>query len=208
MKLVFLWLWLAVLGFAVVTAGSCSISHHSDDFACTKQAECAAGRTCTDGFCVTPVDAAVKIDAPQAACPSQCTSCSNDTKTCKIDCALDNGGCTQHLTCPTGWNCTIACSTDNSCRNGIDCTAGKSCAITCSGAQSCRNLSCGAGRCSVGCTGDASCRNVTCGLSCACDVTCNINSSCTILTCKSPDCVSPSAFGGCTSLTTGCNTCP
>jgi hypothetical protein len=47
---------------------------------------------------------------------------------------------------------------------------------------------------------------VYCGAACACDVTCHVNSQCQNLTCPL-GCTSMSAFGGCSSLTQGCNTC-
>ena len=210
MKLVAL--WLAIVGFAVITAGSCSISHRSDDFACTKQSDCSSGRTCTDGFCVaSQIDSGVKVDAQPtgdaASCPAQCTSCNSTTKTCTIDCAL-NGGCNQQVTCPAGWNCNVLCSPGNSCRNGVNCANSQSCTITCSGTQSCRNLTCGAGPCKIDCSGTLSCRTVNCGPSCACDVACR-TSPCTGFTCKltSALCTLP-ASSGCTSLAAGCNTCP
>jgi len=212
MKLAACWL----LGFALVA--SCSVSHRSGDFACENQADCASGRTCMDGFCVAlqadasvPGDASVPVDGgpPVDAnlCPSQCTSCSNDTKTCNIDCRLNGGACNGPLKCPEGWNCNLLCSTTNSCRNGVTCPAGRSCTITCSGRQSCSKFACGTGQCNVDCTGQESCTDVSCGPACACDITCGLNAACTNLTCKSRDCNLPR---GCTSLplsTAACNTC-
>jgi hypothetical protein len=207
MKLVAL--WLVVLGFAIITASSCSISHRSDDFACTKQSDCSTGRTCTDGYCVAPqLDSGVNTDGP-TNCPAQCTSCNTNAKTCTIDCALNGTACNQQVTCPVGWSCNIDCSTPNSCRNGVTCANSQACTITCSGAQSCRTLTCGAGRCNVDCIGNGSCRNVTCGQACACDITCQANSLCANLTCKAPpNCTAQVPLLGCTSLTIGCNTCP
>ena len=40
------------LALAGLALAACSISHRSEDFACAKQSDCSAGRTCTDGFCV------------------------------------------------------------------------------------------------------------------------------------------------------------
>jgi hypothetical protein len=207
-------LWLAIVGFAVIAAGGCSISHRSDDFACTKQSDCINGRTCTDGFCVAPqLDSGVPSDGrpggDAASCPSQCTSCNTTTKTCTVDCALNGTACNQQVTCPVGWSCNIACSTPNSCRNGINCVNSKSCTITCSGKQSCQNVSCGAGPCKIDCSGNSSCNNVNCGQSCACDVTCQVNSLCSNLTCKAPpNCNSQLPLRGCTSLLLPiCNTC-
>jgi hypothetical protein len=199
-------LWFAVVGFAVIITAGCSISHRSDDFACTTQSECSTGRTCTDGFCVAPqLDSGVTDGAGN--CPAQCTSCNSATKSCTIDCAL-NGGCKQQVTCPTGWNCNVSCSPAGSCSNGVTCANSQACTITCSGAQSCRNLICGTGRCNINCADNSLCRNVSCGLACACDITCQSTSLCSNLTCKTPSCTSQVPLRGCTSLTAGCNTCP
>ena len=196
--------WLA-LGLALA---GCSINHRSDEFACAKQSDCSSGRSCVEGFCVaSAVDAAVHLDAPQGLCPVQCTSCNADAKTCTIDCALNAGACNLPVTCPTGWSCNIACSISNSCRNGINCGGAKSCTITCSGQQSCENFRCGPGPCNIDCTGRNSCSNINCSGACACDLTCHLGvSSCSGITCKLLQCTLSNR--GCTSLATGCNTCP
>jgi hypothetical protein len=65
----------------------------------------------------------------------------------------------------------------------------------------------GAGGCTIDHhSGDFACNNVVCGLACACDIACSLNSTCVSLTCKL-GCDASSPFGGCTSTTTGCNTC-
>ena len=38
----------------MILLGACSIQHRSDEYACTKQADCNNGRICTDGLCVVP----------------------------------------------------------------------------------------------------------------------------------------------------------
>jgi hypothetical protein len=213
MKLAAYWL----LGLALAAAG-CSVSHRSGDFTCERQMDCASGRTCIDGFCVAPQadasvpgDARVLIDAapPSDAnlCPSVCTSCSNDTTTCNIDCQRNGGACNGPIKCPEGWDCNVLCSTINSCRNGVTCPAGRPCNITCSGRMSCSKFACGSGACAIECTGLDSCTDLSCGTACACDITCGISASCNGLTCKSEDCT---LRRGCTSLslpTTLCNTC-
>jgi hypothetical protein len=195
--------WLIAMGFALVAG--CSVSHRSGDFACDTQADCSAGRTCVEGFCVLPADAGIP-DGPHAdaaVCPSACTSCNLDQKSCTIDCAL-NGGCKQAVTCPLGFSCNVLCSRDGACSSGVSCTGSTACTISCSGTQSCRGLSCGLGPCNVSCTGSGSCGEVSCGMSCACDVTCNGIALCRNLTCK-PNCAV--GLRGCTSLAVGCNTC-
>jgi len=194
-------LWLA----AGIALAGCSVNHRSGDFACDKQSDCSAGRSCIEGFCVFPDDSGIP-DGPHAdaaVCPSVCTSCNLDQKSCTIDCAL-NGGCKTQVICPLGFSCDVRCSGDGACASGVSCTGSTSCKITCSGTQSCRNLSCGLGPCNVACTGNASCDQVNCGLACACDVSCSATSLCRTLTCK-PNCLA--AGRGCTSLTVGCNTC-
>jgi len=201
----------ALLGLMILL-GACSIQHRSDAYACTKQADCNNGRTCTDGLCVVPgsgmpdapkgVDAAVHIDAN--GCPPGCSTCNVGQKTCTIDCQSSN--CNGSVACPAGYKCDIKCDTDNSCRNGVDCTAALSCNLTCSGTSSCRNVQCGLGPCDINCSGPSSCRTISCNSSCACDVACTGNSSCgdtiqcTSLACK--------AGLGCTSVPTVCHSCP
>lgn len=203
MKLAPLAVAVSLAAAALSLAAGCSVSHKSGDFACDVQSDCANGRSCIDGFCVLPDDGGV----PDAlVCPSVCTSCSFDQKqkSCTIDCAL-NGGCTQQVTCPTGFSCQVLCSRDGACSNGVSCLGATSCKITCSGTQSCRGLVCGLGVCNVACTGNASCGEVSCGSSCACDVSCGGVALCRNLTCK-PSC--NIGTRGCTSLAGNCNTCP
>jgi hypothetical protein len=209
MKLVATWL----LGLAL--AAGCSVNHRSGDFACERQEQCASGRTCIEGFCVAlqadasvPNDASNSIDAPTDAnmCPPACTSCSDDTKTCTIDCQRAGGACNGPVKCPEGWNCNVVCSTINSCRNGIACPAGRTCNITCSGRMSCSKFACGSGPCDIQCIGQDSCTELTCGTACACDIRCEPLAACDGLTCKSEDCrLRPGP--GCTSMQLTCNTC-
>jgi hypothetical protein len=200
---------LAVLALAIGSAGGCSVNHRSGDFACQIQSDCSKDRTCIDGFCVLAADAGIDTPPPlpdAAVCPTTCTSCNPLQKTCTIDCTIAAGNCKQLVTCPTGWSCNVLCSRADACSNGVICPNGTACTITCSGLRSCKGISCGTGRCNVDCGGTNSCQDVRCGLSCGCDVTCHINSTCSNLACRA-GCTSASQFGGCTSLTAGCNTC-
>jgi len=192
----------ALAAGALSLAAGCSVSHRTGDFVCDSQSDCAAGRSCTDGFCVLPSDSGVP-DGP-TVCPSVCTSCRLDQKSCTIDCAL-NGGCKQQVTCPTGFSCQVLCSGDSACSSGVSCLGATSCKITCSGSQSCRGIACGLGPCDVACTGNVSCGEINCGTSCACDVSCSGIALCRNLTCK-PTC--NLGVRGCTSLAGNCNTCP
>jgi hypothetical protein len=193
----------ALVGLALASAG-CSVSHRSGDFACKLPSDCVDGRTCLDGFCVLPVDSGIP-DMPHAdaaVCPSVCTSCNPDQKTCIVDCAL-NGGCQQAIACPLGFSCDVRCSVADACSKGVNCTGSTSCKIACSGVQSCRGLTCGFGVCNVSCSGSGACSDVNCSTSCACDVTCNASALCRNLTCK-PGCA---VVRGCSSLLSSCNTC-
>lgn len=195
---------------AVMIASSCSITHRSGDYACTKQSDCNGSRQCVDGFCIVPGS----IDAPRLDgrpggdsnnCPAPCTSCNPTLKTCTVDCKL-TGACNGTVTCPTGYKCDIQCDVDNACRSGINCQLGQSCSIECSGTSSCRNVQCGGGPCDVSCSGPGSCRGISCGTSCACDVVCTGNQSCTdTIQCTSIACDNGS---GCTSVPAFCHTCP
>ncbi len=207
---------LAGIFVVVFGASSCSINHRSGDYTCTKQQDCAAGRTCQDGFCVLTMqlDSGVgKIDAPKQpppdagdSCPSQCTSCDTVAKTCVVDCAVNPNTCNGPVVCPTGYACDIRCTTTSSCRSGVNCLNATSCKLDCSGSESCRNVACGTGKCNVDCAGTGSCRGIGCAQSCACDVTCHAGALCTSITCPS-GCFN-TGLPGCTSQAPMCNTCP
>jgi hypothetical protein len=197
----------------VVLVAACSIQHKSDEYACTKTAECNNGRACVDGYCIVasavdappaPIDTPIHTTPDAPACPAGCTTCNPGQHTCTIDCSMTN--CNGQVACPAGYKCDILCDTDNSCRNGVDCQAAASCNITCSGNGSCRNLQCGAGPCDVNCAGAGACRNVACNDSCACDVTCAGNQSCgDSIQCPQLGC---RAGLGCTSVPSFCHSCP
>jgi hypothetical protein len=195
-------------------AAGCSVSHRSQDYACTTNNDCKdhPNTICQGGFCIAPGS----IDAPKAGgdahpdtpgntCPAGCTSCNAAQKTCTIDCTQTGVvDCTQMVTCPAGYHCDILCTRDGSCRNGVDCTAGASCAIMCATQNSCENVECGPGPCDVTCSGTSSCQGVSCNNSCACDINCTGSQSCRNIACTSPLCTS--GFG-CTSVPVGCHSC-
>lgn len=214
---------LVTLGLACCTLAACSVSHRSQNYACTTQADCVQGRECLDGFCVVPgaadggaFDAAPPggdakqppPDAPPPQCPPGCTSCDVGHHTCTIDCTQTS--CGGNIVCPTGYACTIECNASGACRKTIDCQQGTSCDITCSTYGSCRDVQCGDGKCNVTCSGPNSCNNVSCNNSCACDVTCNGPGSCNQLQCTSDYCRTTFPQG-CTSISDPaalCNSCP
>jgi hypothetical protein len=192
---------------AALLAGSCSVSHRSDEYACTKQSDCTGGRVCANNFCVVPgsIDAPASIDAFRGNCPTPCTSCNLAAKTCTIDCTLTSACVSGAVTCPSGYACDIRCKPDGSCRNGVNCQLATSCTIDCAGTNACRSVQCGAGPCDVQCTGASSCRGVSCGASCACDVVCTGNQSCSdVIQCTSTGCINGS---GCTSVPAFCHSC-
>ena len=211
--------WLCLVALALATAVSCSIKHASEQYDCDTTADCAPlgdNRVCSDGICVVPggnpKDAAIDgpridapIDGPMLVCPSQCTSCNLDKKECVIDCNTNPSACNAQITCPLGWACNVKCNTSSSCRMGVSCVQATSCKVECTGSFSCRNVACGAGPCSVGCSGSSSCSGIACNTSCACDVGCNNGASCFNVTCTKPQC---DTGLGCSSIPTGCNTCP
>jgi hypothetical protein len=193
---------------SMLSLSSCEINHRSDEFACSKNLDCASGRVCSDGFCVLAgtIDAA-RGDAARgdagSDCPPGCTSCNVLQKTCTIDCSFTS--CTNTVTCPSGYNCDILCNTENSCRNGVNCLQSGKCSVECSGKSSCENVTCGPGPCDVACSGPSSCRGVSCGSSCACDVVCTGNQSCqSDIQCSSVACRSGR---GCTSVPVFCRSC-
>jgi len=199
--------WIAAIVVALVAVGSCSIEHRTGALVCETQADCPSDRLCREGYCIFtgPIDAGVdssKDGPPDAlACPRECTSCDLEMMTCLIDC--DKTTCTNAnvpVKCPAGWDCTINCSTQNSCRN-LDCTQGHSCTVTCKGVSSCRDAICGNDRpCDFTCTGEQSCRNVNCDASCGCDVRCEAALSCPVAN----DC--PGDADGCSTFDNGCTT--
>jgi hypothetical protein len=176
---------------------ACSISHRSQDFACTTSADCTDGRTCIDGFCVTGsgpgVDAPAGsgghndagIDAPKpldahvppadaAVCPTICSSCDFGSMTCDIDCAVPTGGDSR---CGSGTSGTGGNQATVQCPPGFNCT------IECTTPGSCRSVSCIGGlSCQVQCASAQSCKTVACGKG-ACDVECTGQSSCKNVAC-------------------------
>jgi hypothetical protein len=201
----------------VVFATGCTVTHRSQDYACTTQSDCASGRTCSGGFCVVngsgpPIDSSVHldttktIDSPMNLCPPGCTACDISQKTCEIDCSVDATGCVGAVTCPTGYNCNILCNVADACRAGVACDNSTACTISCSGSGSCHDITCGPGPCNVECSGQTSCRNVNCQASCECDVTCPGSESCSdTVTCNPSFCTA--GLGCSSSEVPECNTC-
>jgi hypothetical protein len=209
MKLVIASLAVAIAIVSSALASSCSVEHRSDAYACSVNTDCTGGRICDNGFCVVrnTIDASNVTDGPKGdssnnGCPSPCSTCNVQDKTCTINCQSSN--CTNAVTCPAGYKCDIMCNTDNACRNGIDCRGAASCTIACASRQACETVQCGSGPCDVTCAGVASCRDIECNNSCACDVRCTGSQSCDTVECTSLACESGS---GCTSVPAFCHAC-
>ncbi|HUH01643.1 MAG TPA: hypothetical protein VML75_06585 [Kofleriaceae bacterium] len=191
---------LAALASAVLLGG-CSIEHKSGQFACTTEADCSAGRTCTGGFCVaveSDIDANNPADADPADpdgsmnadastdCPPTCTSCV--TTTCVINCGTANA-CPDAVVCPAGWSCKVECEGLGACAMAVDCSQATNCLIECTNTDTCQGpISCGPGRCRVECGGDNSCAaGIACQDSCQCDTFCDGLGACaTAPTCPPP----------------------
>lgn len=210
--------WLCLVALAIVTAGSCSIKHASEQYECETTADCVelgSDRVCSEGVCVVPgngkdaaIDGPRPIDAPpdgSLICPMQCTSCNVQKKECVIDCNQAPTACAAQITCPVGWACNVKCNTPSSCRMGVSCVPSTSCNVECTGNFACRNIACGTGPCNVTCSGSNSCSGIACNSSCACDVACDNDASCFNVTCTKPQC---DTGLGCSSLPAGCETCP
>jgi hypothetical protein len=197
---------------ALALAAGCSISHRTQDYACTTNMDCKDGRVCNQGFCIVPgsIDAPkppgdAHPDTPGNNCPAECTSCNVSQKTCTIDCSQTSVvDCNNKVACPAGYHCDILCNRDGMCRNGVDCTGGASCAVMCSSGNTCQGVECGPGPCDVTCSGTSSCEGVSCNNSCACDINCTGSQSCRSIFCTSPLC---SSGFGCTSVPVGCHSC-
>ena len=198
---VLLGLWVAALGASLACAGQ----RRSDDFVCTRPSDCADGRDCVDGFCVTGggggADAAARDGA--GACPPQCTSC--QAGVCRIVCADADCGA---IVCPAGMACDVTCTGSSACMDGVDCSRAASCQVACIGPRACQNgVECGQGPCDVTCTGDAACDDgVDCSDACRCQVVCSgrcaIPASCPDLDCETPQ-------DGCSAQPAAdCDTCP
>jgi hypothetical protein len=187
-------LWVTCLELVAVAlaAASCGITARSDDFRCELPGDCADGRVCMDGWCVSvsgPSDAAAPGDAPvgsadgapgdAAACPAICDSCLRGA--CQISCDGD-GACADLVVCPAGMRCEVHCAGFNACESGVDCSAASACDIVCNQTGACTGpVTCGPGRCDVACNGTASCANgIDCSGSCRCDTDCDGLGACAL----------------------------
>lgn len=171
----------ALLGAALLAA--CFVDRPSDSFKCSTNTDCAGyddNRLCKSGFCVVP------------NCPSDCTDCDEELKTCTADCTSSES--CGSVTCPSGWTCTITCTGGNACSN-IDCLSGSKCTIACNGTDACETVDCSA--------------------SCSCDLDCAIGDACNTPDCpvvgngaNQVQCTSDgTSTGACDSSPSGCAKC-
>ena len=128
-------------GTALLAAMSCFVDRRSDTLTCTTTADCASGRTCTNGYCLE-----------QSGCPDHCASCDTTTtpKTCIVA-----GTSGDDFTCPSGFHCLVNCGA-NGCGD-ITCSSGSQCTIVCTG-----NSACGTIACSNACACDVTCTSGAC----------------------------------------------
>jgi hypothetical protein len=204
--------WLGLVA-AALTLAACSVDRRSERFVCAEPADCEAGRTCVDGWCVVDdvsFDAAPGApDAPADAlvCPPACTRCDGDV--CVIEC-IDPNGCAARVVCPPGMPCRVRCSGAGACPGGVDCASATACQIQCSTEGTCRGaLLCGDGPCDISCSGSGSCiAGLNCESSCSCAVTCTGANSCmpSAALCPAPSCTS--GAGCSTEPAATCDTCP
>ncbi|HUJ57828.1 MAG TPA: hypothetical protein VLX92_05035 [Kofleriaceae bacterium] len=187
---------------ALALAASCTVDRRSQQLACTTQAQCnPLGRICVQGYCVASGSSTDGGFDGLGGCPPGCLFCDPEQMTCMIQ-GLTGGD----VTCPSGWNCTIACESPGAC-GAIACDQAASCNITCSFGTSCGDITCGAGDCTVSCSsgglgmpacgtltcgsgmctetcqGDGACGDLACDSSCACSATCNPSTACATMTC-------------------------
>jgi hypothetical protein len=187
----------ATVALGVLSSSSCFVNRVSERFVCTTSDDCDDARTCDEGYC---------IDAP---CPSPCTQCNLEIKTCRVDCNA-NRRC-DTLQCPAGFDCTFRCNNTNACGD-IDCAAARSCEIDCTGVGSCGAINCGAGECSIECTGVGACPSIDCAASCGCDVSCNNQVACPSMSCPQDTVCRDNGAAGAPCDTSEdpilCDTCP
>jgi len=131
-------------GGALLAVMSCFVDRKSDSLACKTTADCASGRTCSDGYC---------IEQSSSGCPAHCATCDTTTtpKTCIVS---DTGG--DDFTCPSGYKCLVNC-TANGCGD-ITCASDSQCNILCNGDSACGSI-----QCSNACACDVTCNGGSCG---------------------------------------------
>lgn len=195
-----------VVGGALVAG--CQIDTRSEDLRCAAPTDCADGRTCVSGWCVSGGDPGPDADpdAPDAVdCPAGCDECVDGT--CVIRCATASA-CPSEVVCPADLPCAVDCSGEGACGGGIDCSMATACTIACTAPGACGGgTACGEGPCDVRCTAMDSCAGIIdCDASCACDVECSGAGACAAASnCPGP---APCDTGaGCSSQGGPCSSC-
>ncbi len=180
------------LAIALCVLAACTVDRASTALECTDSSTCMNGRSCISGYCVEGT-----------GCPAACDSC--DTTQDPPVCMVTNPG--GNFTCPTGINCAITCTSNNSCVN-LTCASGASCTITCSATNACHSIACDGTSCTVECMGTNACHDVTCGDgdNGSCNLTCLGNSACGTVSCPNACSCDLTCPLGCTDVTcpTGC----
>jgi len=213
---------LAIVSLLVAVAG-CSFQRRSSDYACDTPADCGAGRSCENGWCVEIGGPTFDADpsAPDAdpnapdsapsdafACPTTCGFC-DELNICHISCNTSDVSAPCNaapVVCPPGVACKVECMATDSCLMGVDCSAASNCRVECTGGGSCDGpIACSDGPCTVECTNTNTCTGgIDCEDSCSCLTDCMGGGSCV------PDPVCPpgcSQGGNCRNTQQECSTC-
>lgn len=194
---------------------------------CSEPTDCSGDQICRDGWCTgtaadvcdvpasgpdsgTPIDAASDGAPPDSAlCALGCTNGTCDPAgVCVIDCSVTGSCATSDVKCPPNVPCRVVCG-DGACLKKIICGLATSCEVQCAGANSCGDeIQCNNVPCEITCSGASSCdRRVKCGMSCSCDVQCTGTGSCGEVS-ECPMAAACALGRGCSSLISGCETCP
>lgn len=176
--------------FLLAATTGCSFQRRSEGYACEAPADCGAGRTCDQGWCVEVGGPTIDADpnAPDAdpnlpdgappdafVCPTGCDFC-DEIGICHINCNTSDVGAPCNaapVVCPPGVVCKIECLADDSCASGVDCTQSANCRVECTGNGSCAGpLDCSEGPCHIECSSGSCTGGIDCADSCSCFVDC------------------------------------
>jgi hypothetical protein len=200
----------ASIAVLLAAVAGCSFQRRSSEYACDVPADCGAGRTCENGWCVEIGGPVIDADpsapdadpnAPDGAtpdafvCPLGCTTCEGEI--CVITCNTSDVGAPCNaapIVCPAGVACKVECLAGSSCASGVDCSQSSNCRIECTGTSACDGpLTCGEGPCHIECDDGTCTGGIDCREACQCQTFCAGGSSCMPL----PMCKIPTGGGDC-----------
>lgn len=133
-------------------SGLCLADHSCQ--ACTTDAQCAAGKVCSQGVCIAACSATNPCGAGKSCCASHCADVQNDVNNCGacgVKCAAGqgccNGSCQPLNTQSNCGACGTSCTTGQACCSGTcqgittpqQCGA---CGVTCAPGQFCDGATC------------------------------------------------------------------